>query len=659
MFLSSLLNFSRRMPISSQVLSLDSLQPHAVLTSPREGDFDRLTRLAVRVVGATAGLISLLDEEEELTALCRDVVATGGPLLVEDACIHPLLGTHETVRRLGIRGFAGIPLHDDDGRPLGALCVVDAGPRAWTNDEEELLSEIAAAVMTRLGLRTAVELAREAAEERQAVLASSLDCILVMDDKGFIREWNPAAEVTFGWTREEAIGCRLGDLIVPEELRQRHDEGLARAASTGESRIIGQRLRLPALRKDGSTFTSELAITKLERGGRAFFTGTIRDLTEIVRAEDEKAAAETRYRGLVEQLPMMTYVTSCENPSATLYVSPQAEQLIGYSVEEWLEGGGAFIDALVHPDDLEAFLEERVRSRTTGAAFSLSYRLLARDRRVVWVLDESHEVVDPDGKPLFCQGFLVDITERKQLEEQLRQSQKMEAIGQLAGGIAHDFNNMLTAISGYAELLGYSFDAGDPRLEDIAELKRAAAHAASLTRQLLAFSRKELLLAKRLDPNAIVHELETMLRRTIGEQIELMIELEPELAAVEADPDQLAQVILNMALNARDAMPTGGRLTISTANVDVGPDLPDGAQRVVIRVADTGTGMDEETCGRIFEPFFTTKEPGKGTGLGLATAYGVVSQSGGTIEVESVPGQGSTFCVLLPRAPALSNRVAA
>ena len=647
------------MPISSQVLSLDSLQPHAVLTSPREGDFDRLTRLAVRVVGATAGLISLLDEEEELTALCRDVVATGGPLLVEDACIHPLLGTHETVRRLGIRGFAGIPLHDDDGRPLGALCVVDAGPRAWTNDEEELLSEIAAAVMTRLGLRTAVELAREAAEERQAVLASSLDCILVMDDKGFIREWNPAAEVTFGWTREEAIGCRLGDLIVPEELRQRHDEGLARAASTGESRIIGQRLRLPALRKDGSTFTSELAITKLERGGRAFFTGTIRDLTEIVRAEDEKAAAETRYRGLVEQLPMMTYVTSCENPPATLYVSPQAEQLIGYSVEEWLEGGGAFIDALVHPDDLEAFLEERVRSRTTGAAFSLSYRLLARDRRVVWVLDESHEVVDPDGKPLFCQGFLVDITERKQLEEQLRQSQKMEAIGQLAGGIAHDFNNMLTAISGYAELLGYSFDAGDPRLEDIAELKRAAAHAASLTRQLLAFSRKELLLAKRLDPNAIVHELETMLRRTIGEQIELMIELEPELAAVEADPDQLAQVILNMALNARDAMPTGGRLTISTANVDVGPDLPDGAQRVVIRVADTGTGMDEETCGRIFEPFFTTKEPGKGTGLGLATAYGVVSQSGGTIEVESVPGQGSTFCVLLPRAPALSNRVAA
>ena len=637
--------------MANRMLSLESLQPHAVLASPREGDFDRLTMLAVRVVDATAGLISLLDEEGELTALCREVVDAGGPLLVEDAALHPLLGSHQVVDELGIRGFAGFPLRDDGGRPLGALCVVDAKPRVWTNDEQELLGEIASAVVTRLGLRAAVELSREAAEERQAVLASSLDCILVMDDKGFIREWNPAAELTFGWTRDEAIGCRLGDLIVPEHLRQRHEEGLARAVSTGESRIIGQRLRLPALRRDGSTFTSELAITRLERGGRAYFTGTIRDLTEIVRAEEEKASAETRYRGLVEQLPMMTYISSCDVPPATLYVSPQAEQLLGYSVEEWLVGGGSFVDALVHPDDLELFLAERANSRTTDASFSLSYRLLDRDGRVVWVLDESHTITAPDGTPLFCQGFLVDITERKQLEEQLRQSHKMDAIGQLAGGIAHDFNNMLTAISGYAELLGYSFEDGDPRHDDLGELKRAASHAASLTRQLLAFSRKELLLPQRLDPNLIVRELETMLRRTLGEQIELAIELDPELEHVHADPDQLAQVVLNIALNARDAMPAGGRLTISTANVE--------GRQVAIRIADTGIGMDEETRGRIFEPFFTTKEPGQGTGLGLATAYGVVSQSGGAIEVQSVLSEGSTFCVLLPQAPAVSGRVAA
>ncbi|MGI9110614.1 MAG: PAS domain S-box protein [Gaiellaceae bacterium] len=633
------------------MLSLDSLQPHAVLTSPREGDFDRLTRLAVRVVGATAGLISLLDEEEELTAFCRDVVAAGGPLRVEDAGAHPLLSTHEIVRRLGIRGLVGIPLLDDDGRALGALCVVDVEPRSWTDDEEELLGEIAAAVVTRLGLRRAVELAREAAEERQAVLASSLDCILVMDDKGIVREWNPAAELTFGWTSEEAIGRRMGDLIVPEELRQRHEEGLARAAATGESRIIGQRLRLPALRKDGSTFTSELAITRLERGGRAFFTGTIRDLTEIVRAEDEKAGAEELYRLLVKHLPLMTYVIS--SSGEILHVDSQVESLLGHSVETWLGTGRKLYERSVHPDDLERVRTAMSTARRDEASVRLEYRMLHDDGRTVWVLDEMAPLREEDGSVTY-RGFLVDVTERKQLEEQLRQSHKMEAVGQLAGGIAHDFNNMLTAISGYAELLGYSFDEGDPRLDDLGELKRAAAHAASLTRQLLAFSRKELLLPQRLDPNVIVRELETMLRRTLGEQIELAIELEADLAHVLADPDQLTQVVLNIALNARDAMPTGGRLTISTANVDVG-----GEQRVAIRVADTGTGMDEETRGRIFEPFFTTKEPGKGTGLGLATGYGVVSQSGGTIEVESAPGRGSTFCVLLPRAPALADRAAA
>jgi len=636
------------------MISLEStLQEQAVSTSPRAGDIDRLATLAGRVVGATSGLISLLDDEGELTVLGRDVVATGEPLLVEDAGAHPLFGRHETVRRLEIRGFAGIPLLDDEGRPLGALCVVDARPRAWTNDEEELLTEIAAAVVTRLGLHRAVELAREAAEERQAVLASSLDCIVVMDDEGIVHEWNPAAEVTFGWTREEAIGCRLGDLIVPEEQRQRHEEGLARAVRTGESRIIGQRLRLSALRKDGSTFTSELAITRHERGGRAFFTGTIRDLTEIVRAEDEKAAAESRYRSLIENIPLVTYMNSVEEPFRSLYMSPQVESLLGYTADEWAARLALSHDG-IHPDDRERVEALARKAREQGLPTRSEFRFIARDGRSVWVLDQTIPVRDEEGTVVCHQGFLLDITERKQLEEQLRQSHKMDAVGQLAGGIAHDFNNMLTAISGYAELLGYSFEDDDPRLEDLGELKRAATHAASLTRQLLAFSRKELLLPRRLDANVVVRELETMLRRTIGEQIELALELEP-LLDVEADPDQLAQVVLNITLNARDAMPDGGLLTISTANVGSGP-----GRQVEIRIADTGIGMNEETRGRIFEPFFTTKEKGHGTGLGLglATAYGVVSQSGGSIEVESAPGEGSTFCVLLPHAPSLS-RVAA
>nr|MBA3348157.1 hypothetical protein [Actinomycetota bacterium] len=225
---------------------------------------------------------------------------------------------------------------------------------------------------------------------------------------------------------------------------------------------------------------------------------------------------------------------------------------------------------------------------------------------------------------------------------------------QLAGGVAHDFNNMLTAINGYAELIGMSFEDGDPRLDDVDELKRATGHAAALTRQLLLFSRNQVLQPRRLDPNESVRELERMLRRTLGEQIELHTDLAADVGAVEADPDQLAQVVLNISLNARDAMPAGGRLSISTRNVE----LPAGAH-VEIAIADSGTGMSEETLRRIFEPFFTTKDVDKGTGLGLATAYGVVRQSGGSIEIDSELGRGSTFRVLLPRAPAVPALVAA
>ena len=496
----------------------------------------------------------------------------------------------------------------------------------------------------KLELRSALERACEAEAEREAVLGSSLDCIIVMDEDGIVREWNPAAEHTFGWTREEAVGCVLGNLIVPEKLRQRHEEGLARAASTGESRIMGQRLRLPALRKDGSTFTCELAITKLERGGRTFFTGTLRDLTEIVLAEEQRAAAEMRYRSLIENIPLVTYMNSVEEPFTSLYMSPQVEALLGYTQEEWGAQPELAHDG-IHPDDRQRVAALAREAREQGNPTRCEFRFIARDGRVVWVLDQTIPVRDEQGTIVCHQGFLLDITEQKQLEEQLRQSQKMEAVGQLAGGIAHDFNNMLTAITGYAELLAYSFDEGDPRAEDVEQVRKAAAHAAALTRQLLSFSRKQVLLPQRLDVNEVVHELESMLTRTLGEDVDLTTSLAETLASVETDPDQLAQVLLNIALNGRDAMPGGGCLTITTSDVE-----RESRSFVCIAVTDTGTGMDEDVRGRVFEPFFTTKDAGKGTGLGLATSYGFVSQSEGRIEIESALGQGSTFRVLLPAA---------
>ena len=243
----------------------------------------------------------------------------------------------------------------------------------------------------------------------------------------------------------------------------------------------------------------------------------------------------------------------------------------------------------------------------------------------------------------------------RETEERLRQSQKLEAIGQLAGGIAHDFNNLLTAIIGYSDLTLRRLDPGDPLRRNVEEIKRAADRAASLTGQLLAFSRKQVLQPKVLDLNAVVSEMHKMLQRLIGADIALRTVLEPALGHVRADPAQLEQVVMNLVLNARDAMPQGGKLLIETANVELDEELARryvsvrSGPHVMLAVSDTGQGMDEDTRARIFEPFFTTKERGKGTGLGLSTVYGIVKQSGGSIWVYSEVGRGTTFKIYLPQ----------
>jgi len=471
------------------------------------------------------------------------------------------------------------------------------------------------------------------------IIEAALDCIVAMDEDGIVREFNPAAQRTFGYSREQAVGRPLSQLIVPPHLREAHERGFRRFLTTGETEILGRRLELTAMRADGSLLPVELAISQMTDGAGTLFVGFIRDLSEL-------RAAELLYRTVIERLPLAAYRNAASDRPATLYMSPQIEDMLGYPAEYWLGEDNDFYASVVHPEDVERANAECADARAAGVPFRAEYRMLHSDGRVVWVLDQSTIVRDDDGVPLFAQGFLLDITEQKRLEEQLRQSQKMDAIGQLAGGIAHDFNNMLTAISGYADLLALSFDGvDDPRAADVEQIRKAAAHAAGLTRQLLAFGRKQVLQAERLDVNDVVRGLEQMLIRTIGAEIELETSLAEDVAAVETDPDQLVQVILNIALNGRDAMPDGGRLRLATGTLEC-----DGDRFVSVEVTDTGTGMDEDVRSRLFEPFFTTKEKGKGTGLGLATAYGVVSQSGGRIEVESAPGEGSTFRVLLPAA---------
>jgi two-component system cell cycle sensor histidine kinase/response regulator CckA len=347
-----------------------------------------------------------------------------------------------------------------------------------------------------------------------------------------------------------------------------------------------------------------------------------------------------------------------------LKVPPRLCELLGYSEAELRE---RTVLELAHPDDL-ALIGTELRRLLSAEVRSSddTVRLVRRDGGVVWVYANSSPVQTASGATLYFLVYVRDVTERKLLEEQLRQAQKMEAVGQLAGGVAHDFNNLLTAIIGNAELLLRVIEAEDPRRLDVLEINRAAHRAATLVRQLLAFSRKQVLQPRVVDPNVVVTELSAMLRRIIGEHVELRLELQPGVGRVLADPGQLEQVITNLAVNARDAMPSGGALIIRTADVDA-DDVPVQSPEstplvgplVELSVRDDGVGMDERTLARLFEPFFTTKELGRGTGLGLATVYGIVRQSGGHIRVNSRLHHGSTFTIYLPMVEGASEGAAA
>ncbi len=380
-----------------------------------------------------------------------------------------------------------------------------------------------------------------------------------------------------------------------------------------------------------------------------------RDLEQRVQARTAALReSEQRYRALVEQLPAITYLAEFGENGHWLYVSPQIESLLGFTLVEWLADPTLWLRQL-HPDDRERVLARERESVRSGEPFVVEYRMYARDGRLLWFSDRAVVQRNEANQVPHLYGVMLDITDLKQLEEQFLQAQKMEAVGRLAGGVAHDFNNILTAIQGYSEQARKRLDGDDVATEYIHEVEKAAERAASLTRQLLAFSRKQTLQPKVVDLNTIVAHMDKMLRRLIGEDIELVSRPGPDLGRVRVDPGQIEQVLMNLAVNARDAMPDGGKLTIETANVvfdaryaqrhsDVAP-----GSYVLLAVTDTGVGMTPEVRARVFEPFFTTKGTGRGTGLGLATCFGIVKQSGGHITVYSEPGHGTTFKIYLPR----------
>jgi PAS domain S-box-containing protein len=354
---------------------------------------------------------------------------------------------------------------------------------------------------------------------------------------------------------------------------------------------------------------------------------------------------------LSDRLPIVTYTNAFRDGVETVWMSPQVERLFGYRAEEWVGRPGFFEEQVLHPDDRAAVTAEMAASRAQRRPFSRDYRLVRGDGQVVWIHDESVPVLGEDGEPEFIQGYFIDITERKQLERQLLQAQKSEALGRMAAGIAHDFNNLLTAVSGYTELARRSTEPRSAARLHLQRITETVTRASRLTRQLLAFSRRGEVERQSVCLRDLIHDLEPILLHIAGASVQLDLDLDGG-QRVTADPGQLEQVLMNLASNARDAGARRVAIRTMPAQIDDGFEghrlgLAAG-EYVALVVSDNGSGMDEETQARVFDPFFTTKHREGGTGLGLSLAHSVIRQSGGAIELTSSPGAGTTFRILLP-----------
>jgi len=506
-----------------------------------------------------------------------------------------------------------------------------------------------------LTMFTQVITERKRAEERlqdsetrfRTLSETALVGIYIVQD-GRLSYVNRSLHRIFGYEDGELIGADPMVVIHPDD-RGRVAENLG--LRLGGS-VTSMEYEFRGIRKDGETVFVNVLGSAVELDGRSAILGNIMDVSDRKRSERELRESARRFRELAENIDEVFWVT---DPLKTqlLYVSPAFERVwnrptahLGSWEEAWL--------AAVHPDDRERVRQAGLTKRNRGE-YDETYRIQRPDGSLRWIRDRAYPLRGIDGEVYRVVGTASDITEQQDLEVQMRQAQKMEAIGLLAGGVAHDFNNMLAVILSYSLLLAEGLNPLDPMHDDVMEIKTAANRAARLTEQLLVFSRRKTLQPRMVDLNEVLASTEKMLRRLIGEDVEMRAVPYASSAPVFVDGGQIEQVLMNLAVNARDAMPAGGTLTIEIGRADLGEaeaarvGLAPGAH-ATIAVTDTGIGMDVATRTRIFEPFFTTKAAGKGTGLGLSTVFGIVQQSGGHVAVQSDVGKGSAFRIYLPLA---------
>jgi len=491
----------------------------------------------------------------------------------------------------------------------------------------------------------------------EAALKTAVGAIIIINDKGIICSVNPACERVFGYAASELVGQNV-NVLMPEPYRSRHDGYIRHHLETGERKIIGIGRQVMARQKSGAIFPAHLAVSAFEAGGQRFFTGIVHDLSD--QREKDVLREQMLFQAVFNQLPDALFILDTANK--IVLCNPAVTRIFGYTLEEII--GQECSILFESRGELERMqrLKDVLREGQATAPLAVRYR---RKSGEAFPAQAMVSVLRDQGESFV--GYLTlnrDISEQVERDEALRKSQRMEAIGQLTGGIAHDFNNLLTIITGNHELLEMMLEDEEQR-DLLARANNAALMGARLTNRLLTFARRRRLEPVVLDLNEHVLGMAELLRRTLGETIALGTLLAPRLWPTRADPSEVESAVLNLAINARDAMPSGGKLMIETKNVhlearDVAKEV--GLQPgdyVSLSVSDTGVGMSREVLARVFEPFFTTKEPGKGTGLGLSVIYGFVKQSGGHVTIYSELGKGTTVNLYLPRAAAEGERDAA
>ena len=477
----------------------------------------------------------------------------------------------------------------------------------------------------------------------RALVEHSLDILCILSADGSFAYANPATRTVLGWREEDLIGTRITELVHPEDFRSLQD-ALAKSTS-----VCGLRFR----HVEGRWVFLETAVSRhLEDPEIQGFVVNARDRSERQRAREALRSSEEKYRRLFEDSRDTIYIGTLQGE--LLDINAAGVRLFEYESKEEMLRLDIGRDLYWNPPDRKS-LEDLFTEQ--GFIEDAELELKTRTGKRLRVRETASPVFDEAGNIIGFRGIVRDVTDQRKVEEQLRQSQKMEAVGRLAGGVAHDFNNLLTAINGYSELVLARLDGTDPMVESVSEIRKAGKKAADLTRRLLTLSRHQVVAPRRLVINQVVLEMEKLLRRVLSEDIVLETRLEPDLDPVYGDQAQIEQVLLNLSVNARDAMPRGGHLLLETSNVRLPrdalvPQTPEGpapGAYVRLLVEETGTGMDREIREKLFEPFFTTKEPGHNSGLGLAMVYSIVKQARGHIEVESREGSGTRFQIYFPR----------